>query len=139
MHRIHAHDLDSIQAMEALGTKMKVIQEQKTNAFQCDQCDKSFKSYRTLYGHKKQVHDKLLIWRCDKCKPPYASSLKRDLMRHYKTRTHRWHDMMETQFGQTKSTTLQEGKRSNLALEDEKLVSQTESTAVNGENSNSEA
>ena len=115
------------------------LPESEKKSLACDRCERKFADDSNLRRHKKQIHDKMLKWRCDKCKPPYASSLKRDLMRHYKTRTHRWHDMMETQFGQTKSTTLQEGKRSNLALEDEKLVSQTESTAVNGENSNSEA
>ena len=115
------------------------LPESEKKSLACDRCERKFADDSNLRRHKKQIHDKMLIWRCDKCKPPYASALKRDLMRHYKTRTHRWHDMMETQFGQTKSTTLQEGKRSNLALEDEKLVSQTESTAVNGENSNSEA
>ena len=68
--------------------KTHLPEDEKKN-LQCDRCERKFADKSNLARHKRQIHDKLLIWRCDKCNPPFASSIKRDLMRHYGTRAHK--------------------------------------------------
>ena len=71
----------------------------------CDRCDKKFADASNLARHKRQIHDKLLIWRCDKCN--IASSIKRDLTRHFKTRKHMDMEQMADRKARTSFTTLQ--------------------------------
>ena len=68
--------------------KTHLPEDEKKN-LQCDRCERKFADKSNLARHKRQIHDKLLIWRCDRCNPPFASSIKRDLMRHYGTRAHK--------------------------------------------------
>ena len=65
------------------------LSEEKKKDLECDRCDRKFADASNLTRHKRQIHDKLLKWRCDKCKPPYASAIKGDLMRHYRSHTHK--------------------------------------------------
>ena len=67
IHMISCHGINPIKAVEKLGKATKVIQSFKTKTFPCDQCDKLLGSYRTLYQHKKQVHDKSSHIKCDQC------------------------------------------------------------------------
>ena len=67
IHMIDCHGINPIKATEKWGKATKVIQTSNTKAFPCDQCDKLLGSYRTLYQHKKQVHDKSSHIKCDQC------------------------------------------------------------------------
>merc|ERR1711860_118902 len=67
IHMINCHGINPIKAVEKFGKATKVIRSFKTKTFPCDQCDKLLGSYRTLYQHKKQVHDKSSHIKCDQC------------------------------------------------------------------------
>ena len=69
------------------------LPEAEKKDLECDQCDRKFADQSNVKRHRRQIHDKLLIWRCDKCDPPFASSIKGDLRRHYKSHAHK--DMEE--------------------------------------------
>ena len=68
--------------------KIHLPEEEKKN-LECGRCGRKFADQSNLRRHQKQIHDKLLKWRCDKCIRPYASAIKRDWVRHCKTKIHK--------------------------------------------------
>jgi len=66
MHLMDCHRVDPLKAV-TLDSSKKIVKELNFNAYACDQCDKVFKSDRTLLGHKRQVHDKASHIKCEHC------------------------------------------------------------------------
>ena len=64
------------------------LSEEERKDLECDRCDRKFADLSNLRRHQRQIHDKLLNWRCDICNPYFASSIKGDLVRHCKTQIH---------------------------------------------------
>ena len=68
LHLVDVHEVKAVTAAEVLQNPgAKVVQEVNTNAFPCQHCDKKFASYRSLFGHVRQVHDKANHMKCEHC------------------------------------------------------------------------
>ena len=70
-------------------------EERPVKRFQCDLCDYKTSHCGNFRKHRKRRHEppiqwaKVLQYRCEKCSPPFATSVKRKLRRHYRTKAHR--------------------------------------------------
>ena len=68
IHLMDCHTYTPVKVASILGcSDAKIVEEVNTNPFPCQHCDKKFASYRTLFGHVKQVHDKSSHVKCDHC------------------------------------------------------------------------
>ena len=80
IHLMDCHNVKPSKAAQSLGTVSKVLTDHSTNAYTCDICDKKLASKRTLFDHKKQVHNRANHLKCDHCK--YTSHEPSRLKRH---------------------------------------------------------
>ena len=80
IHLMDCHNYKPSKAAQSLGTVTKVLTDHTTNTHQCDICDKKLASKRTLFDHKKQVHNRANHLKCDHC--DYTSHEPSRLKRH---------------------------------------------------------
>ena len=80
IHLMDCHNYKASKAAQSLGTVTKVLTDHSTNKHQCDICDKKLASKRTLFDHKKQVHNRANHLKCDHC--DYTSHEPSRLKRH---------------------------------------------------------
>ena len=70
-------------------------EERPVKRFQCDLCDYKTSHCGNFRKHRKRRHEPPIQWakvlqcKCEKCSPPFATSVKRKLRRHYRTKAHR--------------------------------------------------
>ena len=67
IHLMDSHNYPSSRAAKSVGIVSKVLEDHGTNTFQCDICNKKLSSKRTLFDHKKSVHDKSKHLKCEHC------------------------------------------------------------------------